>query len=33
LIEVEQPRSRWLFRLNPEKQQAAGALLKAGRKE
>jgi hypothetical protein len=33
LIEVEQPRSRRLFRLNPEKHQAAGALLKAGRKE
>jgi hypothetical protein len=32
LIAVEHPRSRRLFHLNPEKEQAAGALLKTGGK-
>ena len=32
LIEMEQPRSRQLFRLNPERHRAAGELLRAGRK-
>lgn len=33
LIEVEESHSRRLFRLNPEKYEAAGELLRAGRKE
>ena len=32
LIEMEQPSSRQLFRLNPEKQLAAGELLRTGKK-
>jgi hypothetical protein len=33
LIEVTHQRSRPLFHLNPDKEQAAGALLKMRRKE
>jgi hypothetical protein len=33
LIEMEQPRSRQLFRLNPEKHLAADELLRIGKKE
>jgi DNA-binding transcriptional ArsR family regulator len=33
LIEVEESYSHRLFRLNPEKQEAAGELLRTGRRE